>query len=521
MVAGAAPEPEEGGEDCRPVAAAADGGDDGAGASGTDRGLGARKQPPVVAAAAAVAGLAVALALAGLATGLVSLPSLAQPPSNASSSRDTCVCQAPWLSGLVGDCCCDYETAASLNRNVLHPLLQRIVATPFFRHFKVKLWCDCPFWPDDGMCHLRDCSVCECPEGDFPEPLRGLGPAASLRPATDVACQEGNRHAAVDRTLDAAAFHSWREVDNPWTAEDEADGGDLTYVNLLLNSEGYTGYKGDSARRIWQAIYAENCFSGGLNDTCTERRIFYRLISGLHTSVSTHIAAHYLLDQAQDQWGENPAIFKERVADDPQRLQNLYFTFLFVLRAVMKASEYLSQAEYSTGNSGEDAETSALMDRLVHHERLHAACPVPFDEAQMWKGADGLELKHQLQGHFRNISALMDCVGCEKCRLWGKLQILGLGTALKILFSVDASNSEESVLHLQRNDVIALINLLARLSESIEQASRFLEVLGSSGGSSATDATDMAPLSLAHDGGSNGGSSAKAGQVLLDSVLPA
>jgi ERO1-like protein alpha len=31
----------------------------------------------------------------------------------------------------------------------------------------------------------------------------------------------------------------------------------------------------------------------------------------------------------------------------------------------------------------------------------------------------------------------MDCVGCEKCRLWGKLQVLGLGTALKILFSDD------------------------------------------------------------------------------------
>ena len=34
-------------------------------------------------------------------------------------------------------------------------------------------------------------------------------------------------------------------------------------------------------------------------------------------------------------------------------------------------------------------------------------------------------------------SALMDCVGCEKCRLWGKLQVIGIGTALKILFSVD------------------------------------------------------------------------------------
>lgn len=38
----------------------------------------------------------------------------------------------------------------------------------------------------------------------------------------------------------------------------------------------------------------------------------------------------------------------------------------------------------------------------------------------------------------------MDCVGCEKCRLWGKLQILGLGTALKILFTV---NSEDNLRH--------------------------------------------------------------------------
>lgn len=34
---------------------------------------------------------------------------------------------------------------------------------------------------------------------------------------------------------------------------------------------------------------------------------------------------------------------------------------------------------------------------------------------------------------FRNISRIMDCVTCEKCRVWGKLQILGFGTAIKIL----------------------------------------------------------------------------------------
>ncbi|RRT56676.1 hypothetical protein B296_00005103 [Ensete ventricosum] len=103
-----------------------------------------------------------------------------------------------------------------------------------------------------------------------------------------------------------------------------------------------------------------------------------------------------------------------------------------------------------------------------------------------------------------NCSALMDCVGCEKCRLWGKLQVLGLGTALKILFSVDNDNlinqqvclfhiywlcsrimlifrndskcighiDDSSLLFFQlqlhRNEVIALANLLNRLSESVK-----------------------------------------------------
>lgn len=46
-------------------------------------------------------------------------------------------------------------------------------------------------------------------------------------------------------------------------------------------------------------------------------------------------------------------------------------------------------------------------------------------------------MKEQFKTHFRNVSRIMDCVGCDKCRLWGKLQVSGLGTALKILFELD------------------------------------------------------------------------------------
>jgi len=41
---------------------------------------------------------------------------------------------------------------------------------------------------------------------------------------------------------------------------------------------------------------------------------------------------------------------------------------------------------------------------------------------------------HEFCEHFKNITSnIMDCVACEKCKVWGKIQIHGLGTAFKVL----------------------------------------------------------------------------------------
>ena len=61
----------------------------------------------------------------------------------------------------------------------------------------------------------------------------------------------------------------------------------------------------------------------------------------------------------------------------------------------------------------------------VQNDALKAACPVPFDEGRLWKSDDSALLRAQLQQHFQNMTKAMDCVGCEKCKLWGKLQLLG------------------------------------------------------------------------------------------------
>ena len=64
----------------------------------------------------------------------------------------------------------------------------------------------------------------------------------------------------------------------------------------------------------------------------------------------------------------------------------------------------------------------------------------------------------------------MDCVTCEKCKVWGKLQILGLGTAIKILLTPESelsahAGSVSGVLN--RQEIIALINTLHQLSKSL------------------------------------------------------
>jgi hypothetical protein len=91
----------------------------------------------------------------------------------------------------------------------------------------------------------------------------------------------------------------------------------------------------------------------------------------------------------------------------------------------------------------------------------------------------------------------MDCVGCDKCRLWGKVQTSGVGTALKILFELDESaleyvvfpsllramkwhssrvpNHSPTVNHnlLTRSEVVALVNTLHRFTESLVAVNDF------------------------------------------------
>jgi flavocytochrome c len=258
------------------------------------------------------------------------------------------------------------------------------------------------------------------------------------------------------------------------------------WVDLKENEERWTGYNGS---HVWAAIYSENCFSqfGEFSDMCYEERVLYRLLSGMHASVNIHIAQKFFPPSkrlGRTKWMPNPSLFKQHFADHPERLMNVHFAFVVLLRALVKAKPVLYDYEFvnpveptDLQNSNENQprqqdRTSMLMRRLLDSDILDSCSGVfsAFDESLLF--SDGTSpstseaLKSSFKGVFQNVSSLLNCVTCQKCKLHGKVALMGMGTALKILLSPpDLFRSKRAVL--TPIEVVALVNSIGKFSSSI------------------------------------------------------
>lgn len=365
--------------------------------------------------------------------------------------------------------CTDADAIDHAETRELNDNLSKLThGSTFFSIFSVALDKKCPFWADNNMCAIRECSVCGCDDNEVPPAWRRDSAAAKEACPTKKPLDKLH---GVDRSLPSFLARGkrqrWqRDAQNlAWTVQDSES--ETHFVDLRKNPEQYTGYTGTHANSIWSAVYNENCFqyatkckSGGCEaDACKSERVLYRLISGVHTSITAHLGKRYLFKNGT--WGENRDVYMARIANDPERAKNLNVAFALVARAVAKASSCLKPEKYKyvTGDDENDAFTRAELANVLKSPLLQADCKKPtFDESDMFVESSRHRLP-EFREKFRNISKIMDCVGCEKCRLWGKLQFLGVGTALRILF-------DKKVPKLHRNEVIALVNLLQQLSSS-------------------------------------------------------
>ncbi|XP_012277627.1 ero1-like protein [Orussus abietinus] len=436
--------------------------------------------------------------------------------------NDQCFCK---LKGSIDDCSCNVDTVDYFNNMRIYPRLQSLLVKDYFRFYKVNLKQECPFWADDSKCAIRYCHIQPCDDDDIPPGLKGdvsghshfnESPADKYNMAAQLTSCEQTAHdhnielGYLNTTISSEnykGFELWQQHDNAqdnFCVQESSEG---EYVDLLLNPERYTGYKGHSAHRIWRSIYMENCFrpenspnnfiqSSKVNGMCLEKRVFYRVISGLHASINIHLCSKYLLSSKDGldlvcdsaQWGPNLKELQKRFAPEatggegPNWLKNLYFVYLLELRALAKAAPYLEREEYYTGNESDDEDTRLAIKDIL---QVIKSFPDHFNESVMFNGGVQAQLlKEEFRQHFRNISRIMDCVGCDKCKLWGKLQIQGLGTALNILFSGKFDKWVPSLNHfskrqffLERTEIVALINAFGRLSESIFELDKFRQMM--------------------------------------------
>ncbi|CAF3059587.1 unnamed protein product [Rotaria socialis] len=396
-------------------------------------------------------------------------------------------------NNLIEDSSCPIAELNDLNNQRLYPLLHKIVDKNYFRFYPVNLRKKCLFWPDDGHCSRRTCAIKQCPVEKLPEPLRDKvnhlhEPCATIHSNSSLDIINKNISEEHKQTIQTWIQFDDGQSDNFCDVDDETSV-DLEYIDLSMNLERYTGYTGPSTQRVWSAIYNENCFflpdskiyydlrQKRLNahKMCLEGRTFYRLVSGLHTSITIHLCAQYFFPTIgggytglDGRWGPNFDEFQRRFdpqttdGEGPKWLKNVYFIYLIELRAIYKARNFFKDQTFFTGNETDDSDTKELfMNQFIKEIEPFANY---FDEDYLFQNGNEL-LKVEFKEHFRNISYIMDCVGCDKCKLWGKLQVQALGTALKILFT-------EHPIQLQRSEIVSLINGFNRLSTSIYQLER-------------------------------------------------
>uniref|UniRef100_A0A674C137 ERO1-like protein alpha n=1 Tax=Salmo trutta TaxID=8032 RepID=A0A674C137_SALTR len=397
--------------------------------------------------------------------------------SSSSSAAHGCFCQ---VTGSLDDCACDVETIDAFNNERLFPKLQKLLESDYFRFYKVNLNKPCPFWTDNGLCGQKNCAVIPCTPVSIFLTLLDILVVVSL-------CSKETRQALLE----------WNKHDDEaerFCVIDDEESPDSQYVDLLLNPERFTGYKGPEAWQIWNSIYEENwkTFYSWLDGQCVEKRAFFRLVSGLHSSINIHLSARYLLDDNwfQKKWGHNVSEFQQRFdaqltnGEGPKRLRNLYFLYLIELRALAKVLPLLQRPSFQlyTGQPTQDRQHKRVLLELL---QVAKSFPLHFDETSLFAGnkEEAVNLKEDFRLTFRNISRIMDCVGCFKCRLWGKLQTQGLGTALKILFSerqieaLPKSSSARLTFQLSRQEIVSLLNAFGRISTSIRELENFRSLL--------------------------------------------
>ncbi|KMZ93042.1 endoplasmic reticulum oxidoreductin [Plasmodium vivax Mauritania I] len=344
-----------------------------------------------------------------------------------------------------------------------YPILKELKQKDYFRIFKVNLHIPCKLSKVNEKCkEIKKCSVCECHDDEIPYNFR----TNEIEIIEDKMSSEDLKKTFIESKL-------YKDILGIYAPSDE---GFLSYVDLVYNSPSFTAYEG---RNIWNKIYRENCFQKEENK-CHEMKSFYKIISGMQSNIAILSAEyHYLKNDfvfgdmhtddvmksdyfKKQNYEYSMQFFKEKIALYPERIENLYFTFAILLRAMCRLKSLVSQCKCNSGHAQNDKEALEMLNDLLG-SFYHSCASEQFLEPIF--PTQGKEILAK----FMNITNILDCVPCVKCRLHGKLKTTALQIALV------EGMSYEHIGSLERNEITALINSLYYFADSIIILNKFEE----------------------------------------------
>eukprot|EP00929_Paragymnodinium_shiwhaense_P101495 TRINITY_DN64640_c0_g1_i1.p1 TRINITY_DN64640_c0_g1~~TRINITY_DN64640_c0_g1_i1.p1 ORF type:complete len:482 (+),score=38.93 TRINITY_DN64640_c0_g1_i1:696-2141(+) len=418
-----------------------------------------------------------------------------------------CSCASELL--LDRDCCqCTVSQVADATIAYFKPRLLELVQTPLFRTYAP--------YSDHPAQELYDVE-CSIPEfSELAQELSSLQLGCAIQQ-----CGCSSEECKLERWRHEPCFVKCEEQENATKHKmaalsatqpvDSDETGPMRY-NLLENPEQFTGYgtllDDKSAAKIWESMYTDKiCLTSCSDDTELEadpaKRLVYRVVSGLHASVNTHISMHYgFYDDSnepatRDNWDNArnlrfapwKDLFDHRVGQHEDRIRNMHFVFTLLTRALRQLGPHLDKL-LDVGSKGCSAcasqrqATQKLLQELVSPPAdAPAECDAilqAFDTGALFpvNNASASELKADIMRRFRRMGELMTCVGCDRCKLWGSLQFHAARVALGILLD-DGTDDDVGgdvdqfdvprLSTIKPNDVVALVNALAQLSKSIDQ----------------------------------------------------
>jgi hypothetical protein len=233
--------------------------------------------------------------------------------------------------------------------------------------------------------------------------------------------------------------------------------------------EGYTGYDGSM---IWEFIHKRICFSGYQYDDDHWKADFNKAVSGLHSMITAQVVRG-IQDKIDDSveftddevWRDPRKEFDRRLGEDgetPLAMENLYFAYMLCLSAAAKAKDRLL-ADCKNGKiDGEAADVlKTFLDLPVLNDQSVEVADHKFHD----HAVESVNNLWEARMRTRELLRIMNCVQCNKCRLHGKIAMMGLSTAMQIHLGRTGEGGDPNRIH--RVELAALMTTLYKFSRAV------------------------------------------------------